>query len=1602
MSQSIIEQIVRENLAVYRAARTRLQEDLSQEAQIASDYRGRLIYELLQNADDAMEGGGGLEDRVAFLVTDHELWMANSGRPLNEDDVQGLCGLGASSKVDGQGIRRASIGHKGLGFKSVLEITKRPAIYSETYSFELGKSHAEPHLKKLWQEMNRGKPRGAPSMRFPKTLVDFPDQWKEFSEQGYRTAFSFPFHSELEESQVIEVGDVLLNLPLTAVLFLKHLEHVYVQVERNGEVETREWTISRQRAEADGRWKSVDGLVESGVYRFVVNSDAGESSHFLIAHDADVQIGENRVGLSGLAWEGVEITEVSVAVLLDDTSEEHGLPSEWRHFHVFLPTEEHCPYAMLVNGAFSTDLSRQHVRVDEDDRDYNRFLIWEAARVYCSVLLPELQAMGVEAVLAPLELEEETEEGATAAELQKALIERIADIPLLPTESGDLISLKHAVLPSPALGPKGEQYRAILDPDAVWEGKRFPAPQYCRGRWAKVVTDHGATELSPSECITVLGQILDPERSKFLDDDSGGFEIDPVLEVCEAIWRGSNDAEHYEIEVAVRKEDLFPISVNTDGSVERVALEDESAFYPPQASRHEVPLQDLQFMCHSLCWGALSKKERTSMLKERMTIWNALFDIKEFQFQDVMRAAVLPALGLNPDKAALKLKDNISQYETLASICQLAGVFPKPDRPLRYERLKSDRSLFNLSRMPVPCRGHNGKEEWVPAYRVYFGKDWIGRESVEQVIEAVPGEDESLDDLEVKFLAAPEKFIGLLQDYGDLDENGLGSVDPDDEVSLDEDVDRALETDERARWLNFLTWIGINKQLRLIHFHDVEDSNSGWLTTEGLVRPKGWAFDNLGNTWVQFRKSLAEDIANSDGVVPYLYEVHDLDMIVPILAAAERDASAAIGRQLFEHLVIHWGAYSSFSKAKLALVEKGKAPGMRSAPPRAKESELTDIGDNLWLFRLLGRGFLPTSRGPRAPRLAWLSSQEIERRFSGKGRSASDFMPVLEISDDLPPEAVRSLCNRLGVRGELSPSSFTVEDATQLCKQLETLYSEIKIDSKHLRNVLKPVYRELFELLAGKSGNKELRHALRESPLLAEVGDGYEFIPAHQAIYSGTPGTRERSGVAGKVPLFVLEAVPAARAPLANLFEVRFLENALEWHPNPGECPFEGSELEILRNGLNEIVPSLLARIQAVRTDVHVQDRKIVQEFFKRLEPVNELELSCSLDGIEIRRDADRGYFVGSSYADQPMQVFVLWTGDAWPPMPEVAQNLAMGLADALGVNLVEAFIAFIQGDASQRYRLLELAGATHYLREVEEELKDTDLERDIDDRELLDDSPPTPVMQSGNGKGEKPATLPGQDKQRALPRTPLLDFESLRIDGEPILVFGMQAGASFGSGSGENGDKERGVKANSQWGHGGSIATDLVELDALGMQITIGCELLRLQRLDCTDAVPVVSPTDSIAGNNLVVDVHSPAAIRLAEEHCAEFSQAFAGLQELGIGGIHPGFDILTIRAGKPDRLIELKSSGVDARVQSMTWNEWKSAAHGELRERFWLYLAGNLRADLAHTAPYLRAIQDPFGSLMSDIVTEHQVRKAVQLNVQEFKVAEYLELGVVRERQQ
>lgn len=1586
MAEGVVERIVQQNIGVYRAAASRLQEDVSQEAQVASDYRGRLVYELLQNADDAMDGQATVGDRVAFYVTDDGLWMANSGRPLTDADVQGLCGLGASSKVDASGTKRASIGHKGLGFKSVLEITDAPAVFSRTHSFRLGAREARPRVERLWEELGHAPPRSVPAMRFPSSVErhEAPPRWEKLQADGFNTAFEFPFRADLGVEQRESLADRLIELPLTTVLFLKHLETVSVKIETAGRTESREWSVTRECLR-DGQWTSVVGLGASGIYRVTVTSTDNDAAAFYVAHDADVAIGSNRVGLSGLAWEGVDLTEVSVAVLADGTTAE--MSAAWKHFHVFLPTEEPCPYPMLVNGAFATDLSRQQVRVSSDPGDYNSHLIQEAARLFADQMVPLLRAESVEAVLKVLDRGTNGEGGDAARLLHASFVEVLADVPLLPTELGETRALRDCALPSTLVESDGETFRRVLVEDATWQLAHFPTAEFCQGRWARVAADHGARQLTPAECLKALGDMTDPRRSAIREHESGGYEVDPVLELCALLWERADANERSVLEQRARSEAIFPVHTSSDGTIERVALGEDTAFYPPQSAKQDFPLRGLRFMCHPICWGALNKNERNTMLGDQMKVWSALFDVKEFRFQEVMQASVLPALSLTPTSDEQRWREDLHSVETLAAICQLAGSFTKPDRPLRYQRLQSDRAIFNLSRLPVPCTRSDGSEHWVPAYRAYFGKAWIGDASIEHVLAALPAGEPSVDRIDAHLLVSPERFLGLLGDPSDV---GAGELESGDEVGIDEDVDRALESTELERWLNFFSWIGVNRSLRLVHFHDVEDRDTGWLTTKDLAQPKGWAFRDLGATWTGYQtelRAILDARPGSANAMPYLYDVHDIDHGLALIEAAEREESGEIAGRLFEHLVDHWDSYAPFANASVALVDKGKWPGARNKPQRALPEELVSVGDNLWLYRLRTSGFCPTSRGPRRPEVSWRRTPELERRFSsarGK-RDAGDLVPVLRQSPNLPANSLKAFCERLGVRTELSPSTFGIADADLLCRQIAMLHRDSPEDPSALRHVIRPAYRSMFELLSGQAGSVA-EPVLATTPLLAETSNGLQFLPAGDVLYAGTPGTKERSGVGGRVPIFVLEAVPAAEAPLTSIFGCRVLEKVLDWHPSPSESSLDENELAEVRRGLQALVAPLLARLRAERA--HSRDQIDLVEFARNIEPVDELDLACTLDGQPLERLSGRNYFVRRGPAHD-FQGFVVWRGRAWPPAPETAQSLAMALADTLGVNLVETFLAFITSDDAHRRQLLDIAGASGHYADVLDELSEEPVQDDDPVPAIVE---PTPAPESGRLRNERTATGPDVPPPAA-PPVPLHDFASLVVDGEPLVVIGELTGGHDGTREPSGGGSTPSGRTPSR----AAAGTDLSALDALGMRIAVAYEVRRLRRLSGAVAVIAGGEIDGL-GDSLIVEVHSPAAIARAEELSGHVKSVMATLESRGVSRLYPGFDLLAIRDGETDRLIELKSSGVDARVQAMSWNEWKSASHSDLREHFWLYLVGNLRADLGHASPFIRAINDPFGSLAGHTIEDHQVRRAVQLRVQEFKTAEHLDLGVRR----
>lgn len=1249
MPAGILERICRENLAVYRESEPRLQEDVSQESQVAHDYRGRLVYELLQNADDALAGSGHAQDHVLFRLTDAELWVANTGRPFTEADVRGLCGLGASSKTRSEGPKRASIGHKGLGFKSVLEITDSPEAFSESVSFRLGSREAEVRVGQLWRDSGRGPVRGVPAMRFPTAISADDAVWTEFHKGGFRSAFRFPFHERVTDEQREALALQLLSLPMTSVLFLKHLEEVVIEVDVGGRRRERQWLLDRRRF-LNGDFATCDGLTESGLYRVdLVNRD-GDGDRYWMAHDSEVTIGPNRDGLSGPAWDGIEVSEVSVAVRDSDNPE---IDPKDRRFHVFLPTQEPVACSILVNGAFTTDLSRQQVRVSESSDNYNGFLIRRASEVFAQTLLPLLLELDGPGYVLRILDQDPGEHGPAAQAFNEAMARAIGDVPFLPSRRG-LLPLNMAVLPAPVLGEFGSGFASLLTATASVEGRYFPDSVYCRGDLAFVSSTFGAIALSPTESMRVLARQVDSASAVWTLEQEGRYWVDPVLEMCVHLWERADASDRQELEEDARMEELFPVGENDDGTVRRIRLGDESAFYPPRSSAEELPLRRLRFLAHAVCWGTLGRTEQRSVLEGSMRAWDALFEIKEFRFEEVMRAAVLPGLTRS-GTADPELREANRTVQALATICRLAGKTTKPDQPLPMGRLGSDRAFFNLSRLEVPCRVEDGEEpEWLPVHQVYFGRDWVGDDSVEAVADAMA---EAGASLKVRFLAPPGVFapyataIGVHEEE-EAEQAEVSSVaDADEgEVDLDDDTDEALETTVQERWRNFFAWLGVSRGLRLIHFHDVDDSGTGWTSTKNLVLPGGWAFGGLDRAWLDYRSELIATVGDDPRWATtdhYLYQVHNLDHLDEIVAVARRSDND-VASSVLAHLVRNWSTYAHHAQAQLAFVGAGKWPSSRTAPPRAAQDELVTAGADFWLYRLRQHAICPTSRGPRRPNQTWRRSEELIRRLGRGGREAGAYLPVLTSLEGVQPSALRSCLDELQVRGELTPAAFTIEDGRDLCVRVSQLFAS-GVSEQALRSEIRPVYRQMFELLARTATATSA--PLTDAPLAAITESGITFMPAHQVVYASVSGSRERSGVQGRLPLFVLEAEPGALRPLRELFGTPFLETALEWSVSPGEPALDDTQLVTFRNGLRQLIPPLLARLSADRADRSGNDRRVLQAFAELLEPVESLTLDCSFQGTDLGTIPHRTYFVSRETAHNfPGLRGLDWTGVAAAP----------------------------------------------------------------------------------------------------------------------------------------------------------------------------------------------------------------------------------------------------------------------------------------------------------------------------------------------------------------
>lgn len=194
--------------------------DFNNENKTKNDYKGRQIYELMQNADDCYNDNCQ-EIKIKFILKDNLLIILNNGTPFDGRGIASLMHPDASSKYGN------TIGCKGLGFRSVLNWSSNISIYTENFEIHFSDEIARQQLD-YYKEYS-DKTHVAELDKIDRvailssaTLGNNKNDKELYLESGYTTAIVL----KCEEKFIDVIQKQLIDLQFEELLFLKHIRFI--------------------------------------------------------------------------------------------------------------------------------------------------------------------------------------------------------------------------------------------------------------------------------------------------------------------------------------------------------------------------------------------------------------------------------------------------------------------------------------------------------------------------------------------------------------------------------------------------------------------------------------------------------------------------------------------------------------------------------------------------------------------------------------------------------------------------------------------------------------------------------------------------------------------------------------------------------------------------------------------------------------------------------------------------------------------------------------------------------------------------------------------------------------------------------------------------------------------------------------------------------------------------------------------------------------------------------------------------------------------------------------------------------------------------------
>lgn len=207
--------------------------EYNNEIRNTEEYRGRQLLELLQNADDASVTDK--EHSVLISFFDNRLIVANNGEAFSKAGILSLMYANLSPKFKQQN----KIGHKGLGFRSLLSWAKSIYIKSEGLSMKFSKDSAKTFLNSILNQKNelRQRIKELSNEEYPIATLLAPEWVDNIDEEycEYDTYIVIECIDEVKEDIEKQIED----LDKEIMLFLNNINSIKI------DSELRKQTLSR-------------------------------------------------------------------------------------------------------------------------------------------------------------------------------------------------------------------------------------------------------------------------------------------------------------------------------------------------------------------------------------------------------------------------------------------------------------------------------------------------------------------------------------------------------------------------------------------------------------------------------------------------------------------------------------------------------------------------------------------------------------------------------------------------------------------------------------------------------------------------------------------------------------------------------------------------------------------------------------------------------------------------------------------------------------------------------------------------------------------------------------------------------------------------------------------------------------------------------------------------------------------------------------------------------------------------------------------------------------------------------------------------------------